>query len=669
MGQGAKQLTQALLAKLQDFLATAPEDSRLAILTHRAFATEPGESPDPAQAALAGLAGSAASEHPGRFTLIDTDASDASEAALQSALASTEPQLALREGELLAPRLAGVKPGEAEPTALDPERTVLITGATGGLGSLVARHLVEAHGAGHLLLLSRSGEQAPGAGELKAELEGLGAEARIEACDVSDRDQLEEQLTGIDPEHPLGAVIHCAGALDDATVETASAEQLERVFAPKADAAWHLHELTKEAELSHFVIFSSAAGTIGSPGQANYAAANVFCDALAVRRHSEGLAGTSIAWGLWESQSTLTSQLSEADLARIGRSGAGALSEQQGLALFDAALAEGLELALALRVDQAGLRASEAAGTLSPVLGGLVGAAPTRRAATAGSLGQKLASLPPAEREDLMVDLLRAEVAAVLGHDSPETIDPEKAFKDLGFDSLAAVELRNRLSALTELRLAATIVFDYPTAAKLAAHLVDLSLQEAPARQISAISLVSDEPVAIVGMACRYPGEATSPQGLWRLVAQGGDGIVSFPDDRGWDLERLYDPDPDAPGTSYAREGGFLADAGYFDSGFFGISPREAIATDPQQRLFLQACWEALESGGIDPASLRESLTGVFAGISSQDYTTRPEVAREFDGYLATGASTSVASGRIAYALGLEGPAMTVDTACSSSLV
>ncbi|HEX8689430.1 MAG TPA: SDR family NAD(P)-dependent oxidoreductase, partial [Solirubrobacterales bacterium] len=186
------------------------------------------------------------------------------------------------------------------PRALDPERTVLITGATGGLGALLARHLVNEHGARHLLLVSRSGPEAAGATELRAGLEELGASARIEACDVSDREQLKALIDSIEDEHPLGAVIHAAGALADATIESLTDEQVERVFAPKADAAWHLHELTRDADLSAFVAFSSAAGIVGGAGQGNYAAANLFLDALAHKRRAEGLPAPSIAWGLWE---------------------------------------------------------------------------------------------------------------------------------------------------------------------------------------------------------------------------------------------------------------------------------------------------------------------------------------------------------------------------------
>ncbi len=569
----------------------------------------------------------------------------------------------LREGRNVGKVVLGI------PRAIDPERTVLITGATGGLGALVARHLVERHDARHLLLVSRSGPEADGAEELQTDLEQLGAEATIAACDVSDRKALKKLLASIHSEHPLGAVIHCAGVLADGTVESLGEEQVERVFAPKADAAWHLHELTADLDLSAFVLFSSAAGTFGGPGQANYAAANVYLDALAQKRQTEGLAGTSIAWGLWEREGGMGGELGEADLARMRRGGVELLGDERGLVLFDAAIAADRSQALAAPIETAALRAQASAGTLPPILSGLV-RVPRRRGAAAGSLAKKLATLPEADHGSFVLDLVRGEVAAVLGHSSAQEIEPERAFKEMGFDSLAAVELRNRLNSATGLGLGATTVFDYPTSQRLAERLLSEATVGGGAKRVAVRAQASEEPIAIVGMACRYPGGVGSPAELWELVAEGRDGISEFPADRGWDLDRLYNPDPDRPGASYTREGGFVVDAAEFDAEFFGIAPREALAMDPQQRLLLESSWEALEDAGIDPATLRGEPAGVFAGLIHQGYAAGPGAsAREVEGYQATGNTASVASGRVAYTLGLEGPAMTVDTACSSSLV
>jgi NADPH:quinone reductase-like Zn-dependent oxidoreductase len=367
------------------------------------------------------------------------------------------------------------------PRAIEPERTVLVSGGTGGLGALVARHLAEHYGARHLLLVSRSGATAEGAPRLEAELRELGVNVRVAACDVADREALAGLLATIPGEHPLGAVVHCAGVLVDATVESLEETQLRQVFAPKVEAAWHLHELTAELDLSAFVLFSSAAGTLGGPGQANYAAANVFLDALAQRRSAAGLPSTSIAWGIWEREGGMGGTLGGADLARMRRSGVEPISDEQGLELFDAALGAGRPQALALPVDAAALGAMAASGALPPILSGLVRAA-RRPGPARGSLVAKLAALAEAEREGFVLDLVRGEVAAVLGHSSPAEVEPELAFQEIGFDSLAAVELRNRLGSATGLGLGATTVFDYPTPAALAGHLLELSAGEGAGR-------------------------------------------------------------------------------------------------------------------------------------------------------------------------------------------
>jgi acyl transferase domain-containing protein/acyl carrier protein len=665
---------RSALALVQEWLAAEdPSPAPLAILTQGAVATVAGEQPDLAAAAIWGLVRSAQSEHPGRFLLVDSDDSEASLSALATALTSSEPQLALREGSLLVPRAEPIASASVEADeralAIDPERTILLTGATGGLGRLFATPLVKEYGARHLLLVSRSGPQAEGAGELQAGLEGLGAEVRIAACDVADREALADLIASVDPEHPLGAVVHAAGALDDSLVETMTPDQVQAVFPAKADAAWHLHELTAGADLSAFVLFSSAAGSLGGPGQGNYAAANCFLDALAQRRLAEGRPATSVAWGPWERQGGMTAGLGEADRTRVARAGVEPISDARGIDLFDRAVAAPDAVALALPLDLGRLRTLAGAGALPPLLGTLVRVPSGRRAATLGSLGIRLAALPPADRYDAVLDAVLAEVAAVLGHEGGAAIEPGRAFKDLGFDSLAAVELRNGLAAAAGLTLAATLVFDYPTPKALAQHLLEQVTASGGPVAVAVRSQASDEPVAIVGMACQYPGGVRSPAELWRLLADGRDGIGEFPDDRGWDLESLFDSDPDHPGTSYASEGGFLAAAGDFDADFFGIGPREALAMDPQQRLLLESCWEALEDARVDPESLAGSATGVFTGVMYHDYGITMAIPPELEGYLSSGVAGSVASGRISYTLGLEGPAMTVDTACSSSLV
>jgi acyl transferase domain-containing protein/NADPH:quinone reductase-like Zn-dependent oxidoreductase/acyl carrier protein len=559
------------------------------------------------------------------------------------------------------------------PEGMTSDGTVLITGGTGVLGSMIAVHLAERHGVRSLILASRQGVQAPGASELQATLAQLGVEVAIVACDVTDREQLRELLKSIPSERPLRAVVHAAGVLDDGSITALTPERLEHVLAVKVDAAWHLHELTRDMDLDAFVMFSSLAGVVGAPGQANYAAANAFLDALAAHRRAHGLPAVSMAWGWWEQATGLTGHMREQDLARMRRSGIASISSQEGLELMDAAWRDADAVTVPVRLDSAALRAQARIGGLPPVLRGLVRTAPRSRPQRGdGSLlAERLRGVPADERRKIVLQAVRGEIAAVLGHSSTETIDAQRALKELGFDSLLAVELRNRLAAMTGIRLPATLVFDYPTATLLADHLLEkLSGVRAELASPVASGRSSDEPIAIVGIGCRYPGGVSSPQELWELLASGGDAITPFPSNRGWDVERLYDPDSQRPGTTYVQEGGFLYDAGDFDAAFFGISPREAMAMDPQQRLLLEVSWEALEDAGIRPEALRGSSTGVFAGTTGQDYSSRAQLMPEsFEGFLLTGNLASVLSGRVAYALGLEGPAISVDTACSSSLV
>ncbi|MFI9155915.1 SDR family NAD(P)-dependent oxidoreductase [Streptomyces sp. NPDC053367] len=345
------------------------------------------------------------------------------------------------------------------PAPLDPEGTVLITGGTGGLGALFARHLVTRHGARHLLLVSRRGPAADGAAELVADLEALGAHARVAACDVADRGRLAELLGTLD--RPLTAVVHTAGVLSDSVIESLTPEQIRHVMRPKLDAAWHLHELTSRMDLSAFVLFSSAAGLLGNAGQANYAAANAAVDALAALRQSAGLPTLSLAWGLWSDSTGMTGELDDTDLARMQRTGVGAISSDLGLELFDQALASEATLSVPVHLDLSALRNQARSGLLPALLRGLV-RTPTRSGG-ARSLERQLAGVPEADREQVVLDLVRAQAASVLGHASSAAVEPERAFKELGFDSLAAVELRNRLSQVAGIRLPATLVFDHPT--------------------------------------------------------------------------------------------------------------------------------------------------------------------------------------------------------------
>ncbi|MET9606155.1 type I polyketide synthase [Streptomyces sp. NPDC006512] len=668
-------------------------DSRLVLLTRGSVAVRTGDRlPDPVHAAVWGLVRSAQSEHPGRFVLVDTDTplDELPEATLDAVLATREPQLALRGGAAHAPRLARLPAHAGTPAGAPPydaDGTVLVTGAAGTLGRLVARHLVAERGVRHLLLLGRRGDTAPGAAELTRDLHALGADVTWTACDAADREALAAALAAVPAAHPLRAVVHTAGVLDDGVIESLTPERLDTVLRPKADAALHLHELTRDLDLSAFVLFSSAAGVFGAPGQGNYAAANSFLDALAQHRRAQGLPAVSLAWGLWEEADGMAGALDRADLDRMKRGGVQGLTASDGLALLDLADADGGD------GDDGGVRRAllvpmrltpPAAGTdVPPLLRGLVRTPVRRTAAAAGSgsgtepsaLEQRLLALDAPARERLLLDLVRSHVAEVLGHGTPDAVEPGQAFNELGFDSLTAVELRNRLGAAVGRRLPATLVFDHPTSLTLARHLAaELGGDQAPRTSHGPASGApaggDDDPIAIVAMSCRYPGGVTTPEELWRLLESGGDAITGFPSDRGWDVASLYHPDPDHAGTSYTRHGGFLHDAAGFDPTFFGISPREAVGTDPQQRLLLETTWEAFERAGIDPATVRGSRTGVFAGVMYHDYATLLERSADgADGSLGSGSTGSIASGRVSYTFGLEGPAVTIDTACSSSLV
>ncbi|MFC5157034.1 type I polyketide synthase, partial [Streptomyces amakusaensis] len=455
-------------------------DSRLVVVTRRAVAVGGEDVTGLAHAGVWGLVRSAQTENPGRFTLLDLeDGDDALPAPLlAAALASDEPQLAVRAGALMTPRLARVSTGPAADGPRWDGGTVLITGATGALGGVLARHLVTGHGARRLLLLSRRGEAAPGAPELAAELEELGAQAVFAACDASDREALAAVLKAIPEEHPLTAIVHTAGVLDDGVAARMTPEQLEKVLRPKVDAAWNLHELTQDLELTAFVLYSSVAGLLGTAGQANYAAGNTFLDALAGHRRSRGLPGLSLAWGLWSGADTMAGALQETDLRRLAKTGLLPLPSAEAMALFDAAGGADTAVLAVTRLNAAALRAGGEG--LQPILRGLAGPPARRVLAAAGAgaaadipLGERLATLGPEERDHFLVDLVRTHVAGVLGHSTPGGITADRAFQELGFDSLTAVELRNQLNRATGLRLPTTLIFDHPSPAALAAHLRD----------------------------------------------------------------------------------------------------------------------------------------------------------------------------------------------------
>ncbi|MFE3513606.1 type I polyketide synthase, partial [Streptomyces sp. NPDC059155] len=691
-------LTVALLQALGDLGLAAP----LWCITSGAVSSGADDPvTDPAQALIWGTGLVAALEMSGRWGgLIDLPAEldTRARARLGAVLTATrsehgtdglgdEDQLVLRTSGLLARRLNHA-PRKGGPTeSWKPRGTVLLTGGTGAVGPYIARWLARS-GATHLVLPGRRGAEAPGAPELAAELGELGARLSLPVCDLSDRDAVEAMLTGLEESgSPVTAVVHAAAFIALAPLDTTPMSAYEQIVAAKAGGAGHLDALL-DRELDAFVLVSSIAGVWGSGNHGAYAAANAYLDALAQHRRARGLTATVVDWGVWQAENPWQAPIAadDADLFKLEQHGLPRISPDLAVRALQQVLDDDETMIAVADVDWEQFAAVFTSTRPSPLLTGIPEARralerPTgdsgAEAPAATVLRGRLATLGEVEQQRLLLDLVRTHAAAVLGHTTVDAIRPGKAFQDMGFASLTAVELRNRLNTATGLRLPSTLVFDHPSSTALAGEIRTQLLGRQPAatepspQPVAAHNtvLADDEPIAIVSMACRFPGGIGTPEDLWRLLAEGGDAVSEFPTDRGWDTAALYDPDPDSPGTATARHGGFLHDAAEFDAEFFGISPREALAMDPQQRLLLETSWEAIERAAIDPVTLRGSRTGVFTGVNYADYAAVVAQSDAGDGHLLTGSAPSVVSGRVAYTLGLEGPAVTVDTACSSSLV
>jgi malonyl CoA-acyl carrier protein transacylase len=453
-------VTAEVLRLLQNVLADRSlADTTVVFTTRGAFAATESEAvTDVAAAAAWGLIRAAQAEHPGRFVIVDTDGTDGE-------LPATGTQFAVRNGVVSTPHLVPVRP-DAVPKKWRSDGTVLITGGTGGLGGLVARHLVVEHGVRHLVLAGRRGADADGVPALVDELTAAGATITVAACDVADRFACAELLAAVPAAHPLTAVIHAAGVLDDGVIASLGQDRLATVLRPKVDAAWHLHELTRHADLDAFVLFSSAGSLVGAPGQGNYAAGNAFLNALAEHRRSLGLPGTALGWGAWAPTVGMTTGMTDADLRRIAAAGVVPLSAEQGLAMFDAALASDEHpLVLTILLDLAVLRN----GARTPdLLRELAGRRSVRRADNNGSAAPVRG--PDLGDEHALLRFVQAQAAEVLLHGSTDAVGPDRGFTELGFDSLTMVELRNRINDATGARLPATALFDHPTPALLAAH-------------------------------------------------------------------------------------------------------------------------------------------------------------------------------------------------------
>ncbi|MFJ9561415.1 SDR family NAD(P)-dependent oxidoreductase [Streptomyces fuscichromogenes] len=479
----ARALLGTVLARVREWTAEV-RPGRLLVLTGNAT----GDAPDPAEAAVAGLVRSAGAEHPGRIVLVDRQGGVATPAAVAAALRSGEPELALRAGVVMVPRLTPADPPAAEPPGLDPEGTVLVTGGTGALGASLARYLVAERGVRHLLLAGRSGKVPDWADELTADV-------RVVACDVSDRAAVDALVASCRP--PLTAVFHLAGVVDDGVTDAMTPERIAAVLAPKADGAWHLHEATRDLGLTAFVLYSSAAGVLGRPGQSNYAAANGFLDALARYRVSRGLPAQSLAWGPWTTTGA-AGMAGRVASDRLREGGALPVGEREGIALLDAALRRPEPVLVPVPLD---LRA--AAGPGAPAV--LADLLPRGRAAVdasrpadltqaPGAWRDRLTAIAPSERLALLGELIHAEIAAVLGFTEPSALPADRSFTEIGFDSLSAVQVRNRLSAFTRVRLSPTVVLEHPTLPELAAHIHGVLLAEGATQRPEAETETQAEP-------------------------------------------------------------------------------------------------------------------------------------------------------------------------------
>ncbi|MFJ7415708.1 SDR family NAD(P)-dependent oxidoreductase, partial [Streptomyces sp. NPDC098077] len=661
-----------LVQALADTLVRAP----LWFLTEGAVAAHPADAaPDPAQAHTWGLGHVVALEHAARWGGLADLPSEPGESELHQLLATlaahgtpdAEEHIAVRPTGRLARRLRRAAP-HAAARSFTPRGTVLVTGGSGALAGHLARRLAE-RGAEHLVLVSRRGPDADGAAELVAALEAAGARVTLAACDVTDRQQLAGlfETLGRD-EIPLRAVFHTAGLLDDRLLGGQDAASLAAAAAPKLTAATHLDELTRDLDLDAFVLYSSVIGVLGNLGQANYAAANAALDALAARRRAAGLPAVSVAWGPW-ADGGMTHGAAETQLRRIGLE---LMPAQHALDALDAVLDRGVTAVVA-DIDWARGATAYSEGRDRPFLRTVPEAARALAdavpAETATPLRATLLELPEDARADHVRRLLAVEAAAVLGAKDPEALDPERGFKDLGFDSMMSVDFSVRVQQRTGVPAPKTLVFDHPSLAAATRWLLTELAPAAPAAPTadSGPRRPADEPLAVVGVGLRMPGDAHDLDSLWQVLAEGRDTVTPVPADR-FDVDAYYDPDPDAEGRTYTRHASFLGDVAHFDAAFFGISPREAEPMDPQHRLLLEAAWNSLENAGIRPRDLRDTATGVFVGAGVGEYGKYRQGGHA-DTYTLTGTLPSFNAGRLSYHLGLQGPALSVDTACSSSLV
>jgi malonyl CoA-acyl carrier protein transacylase len=608
----------------------------------------------PAQAAIAGFARTLELERPEiAVRRIDLDpASDAGGCA--SALVAelegdVEPEVAFREGERRVPRLRRADFASETP-ALKPGSVYLVTGGLGALGLVTAQWLAS-RGAKRIALSSRR-SPSDSARAVIAKLEAQGVQVQLISADIGSRDQAARLLSAVGAD--LAGIVHAAGVLDDALIDQLDSVRVGNVLAPKADGALHLHALA--GALDFFVLFSSLAGVTGNPGQSAYSAANAYLDALVRSRRAGGAKAVSIAWGPWGEGG-----MAEERRTQLARRGFGLLDAEAGMRALDAAIAaDAVPQLVVADVDWGKFE-------WRPLIDGLVPRA-TREAVA--EFSARLRETPAAERIRALTGHVAAEAALLMGFDPSDAAMLDRSLREAGLDSLMAVELKKRLERTLGLKLSTTALFNYPTIRELSAFLLgELKLGESPVGRVEVIAAAQDEPIAVIGMSCRFPGGADTPEKFWEILRGGVDAISVVPPER-WDAEAFYSTDRDAQGKMCTRWGGFVSGADRFDAGFFGIAGREAIAMDPQHRLLMETAWEALERAG--QASKVPSSTGVFVGISGMEYSSillNSEQKDELAAHIPTGNSLNTAAGHLSYVLGLNGPSMSVDTACSSSMV
>ncbi|MFM7184138.1 MAG: SDR family NAD(P)-dependent oxidoreductase [Planctomycetota bacterium] len=659
--------------------ATTPGGARIWVVTRSCQAAAGGEALNPAQSTAWGLGKVIALEHPelwgGLVDLGDGGPAELDALAAEIAAGSGEDQVALRGQDRLVPRL---KPRAAETgeLAIREDGTYLIAGGTGGLGRQVARWLVD-RGARHLVLTSRRGASTAAARKAVADLEAAGASVEVATVDVSDAEGMAAVFAKIrSGGFPLRGIVHAAGSTGVKPVARMSADDLLELLDSKVAGGWNLDRCAGDAELDFFLMFSSIASVWGSAGQAHYAAANNFLDALAHHRRARGLRATSINWGPWTGDS-MASPEARIWLSRVGIAG---LQPKEALRALELCLAADVTQRTVARVDWRQFAAVYQARTRRPFLDVLAAAAAADTSEQPASPELlELHRLPRTEQQKRVLQIVQSEVASALGFSSPSDADVRTGLFDLGMDSLSSVDLHKRLGQRFGRRLPTTAAFDYPTIEKMAAYLCETVLQHEPepvgggARPRAASAAWAHEPIAIVGVAARLPGVGGDLARFSELLMAGADLVTEVPAER-WDIKAYYDPDPEASGKMYTRYGSFLSDVDKFDPRFFGITPREALNMDPQQRIMLEVCWEALENAGCPPSSLVGSRTGVFIGVTATEYArilafSVAGSGRDMDPYFVSGNALNGISGRISYVFELNGPSMVIDTACSSSLV